>query len=699
MGLFSGEAARVEGAVTRVVYRATGGDFAVLRLRVDGGRIVTVTGALATVAQGERIRAWGQWSQHPSYGPQIAVEGYELCAPTSRDGLIAFLSGPRFPGVGKVMAARLVDVFGQDVLERGKDPQALAAVPGMAAKKAQALARAFRSAEEEARLEVLLVSAGLGPKLLRRVRQALGAEAGDKIRDDPYKLAEAVEGIGFKRADQVARAVGISGDDPRRIRAAVLYGLKDAEGEGHVYQELAEIGRRVLALGVAEPSAAQLAQWASGGDLIVEDDRLYLPALGRTEGAVAHMVAERIGHSAHQVARLPELPQLSAEQAAAVRSAISTPLSLLTGGPGTGKTTTLTGVVEATRELGLRLELMAPSGRAARRLVEVTGHSARTLHRALKLKPYQGARPELLQADVVVVDEASMLDLFLFSSLMQAVPPDATLFLVGDVDQLPPVGPGAPFGDLIRSGLVPTTRLTELYRQDAAGLLHENARRILSGQFPEGGGRDFVWHRQDDPEKVLATILQLAGEEGERFGPDDVVVLTAGNRGLLGAETLNERLQDALNARQPKRAIGDLRLAVGDKVLHRRNDYQKGVFNGEVGRVVAVSENSAQVRYPAPEGEMTVAYDRSDIADLSLGYALTVHKAQGSEFPVVVVVLSSQHYPLLRRNLLYTAVTRAKVRLHLVAAPKVLATAIRNDQDQIRRGRLVQRLAAVMEEA
>lgn len=696
MGLFSGEAARVEGAVTRVVYRATAGDFAVLRLRVDSGRIVTLTGALATIAQGERIRAWGKWSQHPSYGPQISVEGYELCAPTSRDGLIAFLSGPRFPGVGKVMAARLVEVFGEDVLERGKDPRALASVPKMTGKKALALSRAFRSAEEEARLEVLLVSAGLGPKLVRRVRQALGAEAGEKIRTDPYKLAELVDGIGFKRADQVAREIGIGADDPRRVRAAVLHGLKEAEAEGHVYQELDEIGHRVAAWGVTEPSAAQLAQWVAEGDLIAEQDRLYLPALGRVESSVARMVALRLRQGQHRVARFPVLAELSPEQTVAVRSAVSAPLSLLTGGPGTGKTTTLSGVVEVTRELGLRLELMAPSGRAARRLVEVTGHNARTLHRALRLRPFHGARPDLLEADVVVVDEASMLDLFLFSSLLQAVPSDATLFLVGDVDQLPPVGAGAPFGDLIRSGLVPTTRLTELYRQDAAGLLHENARRILTGQFPQGGGRDFVWHRQDEAEKVLATVLQLAKEEGERFGPDDVVVLTAGNRGLLGAEVLNERLQDALNARQPRRTIGDLRLAVGDKVLHRRNDYQKGVFNGEVGRVVALSENSAQVRYPAPEGEMTVGYDRTDIADLSLGYALTVHKAQGSEFPVVVVVLSSQHYPLLRRNLLYTAVTRAKVRLHLVAAARVLGTAIRNDQDQVRRGRLVERLTQVM---
>ena len=698
MGLFSGEAARVEGAVTRVVYRAASGDFAVLRLRLDRGQIVTLTGALATLAQGERIRAWGQWSQHPNYGPQVSVEGYELCAPTSRDGLIAFLSGPRFPGVGKVMATRLVDRFGEDVLERGKDPKALAALPKMPEKKAQALALAFRSAEEEARLEVLLVSAGLGPKLVRRVRQALGADAGQKIRTDPYRLAEAVDGIGFKRADQVAQQMGISGDDPRRVRAAVLFGLKEAEAEGHVYQEGAELGQRVAAWGVAEPTLAQLAGWAAAGDLIVEEDRVYQPVLGRVEASAARLVARRLRQAAHPVARFPDLQELSREQAMAVRSALSAPLSVLTGGPGTGKTTTLSGVVEAAERLGLRLELMAPSGRAARRLVEVTGHSARTLHRALGLRPHHGAERRELEADVVVVDEASMLDLFLFWNLMQAVPEDATLFLVGDVDQLPPVGAGAPFSDLIRSGLVPTTRLTALYRQDAAGLLHENARRILEGSFPQGGGPDFVWHREDDPPKMLATVLQLAREEGERFGADDVIVLTAGNRGLLGAEALNERLQDALNARQPRHSLGDLRLAVGDKVLHRRNDYKKGVFNGEVGRVVALSDTSAQVRYPAPEGEITVSYDSADSTDLSLGYALTVHKAQGSEFPVVVVVLSSQHYPLLRRNLLYTAVTRAKVRLHLVAGGRVLGTAIRNDQDQVRRGRLLERLSAEMEE-
>ncbi len=695
MGLFSAEPARVEGTVTRVVYRAAGGEFAVLRLRLDSGSIVTLAGSLAAVAQGERIRAWGTWSQHPSYGRQIAVEGYALTPPDSRQGLIAFLSGPRFAGVGKVMAARLVDSFGEAVLEKGKDEAALATVPGLSPKRARTLAEAFRAAEEEARLEVLLVSAGLGPKMMKRVKTALGREAGAEIRKDPYRLAEAVDGIGFRRADQVARELGISGDDPRRVRAAVLFALKEAEGEGHVYQELGEVAERVRTLGVAEPSAELLAEWVAAGDLTLEDGRLYLPALSRTESRVARLVASRLATPGRQAAAISLDGELTTDQAAAVREAICRPLSLLTGGPGTGKTTTLTGLVETVHQMGLRLELMAPSGRAARRLVEVTGHNARTLHRALRLRPYQGSRPETLMADVVVVDEASMLDLYLFSSLLEAVPAEATLFLVGDVDQLPPVGAGTPFGDLIRSGLVPTVRLTELYRQDPSGRLHQNARRILAGQFPEDGGADFVWHRQDDPERGLEMALQLSREESERFGQDDVVVLTAGNRGLLGAESLNERLQASLNPRQPKRLIGELRLGVGDKVLHRRNDYQKGVFNGEVGRVVEVGEHTVEVRYPAPEGEITVSYDRSDITDLSLGYALTVHKAQGSEFPVVIVVLSSQHYPLLRRNLFYTAVTRAKVRLHLVAGPKVVATAIRNDRDQVRRGHLVEKLAAL----
>lgn len=684
----------LEGVVDRVVYRPLEGEFAVLRIRKDDGRQVTATGTLGGATVGERLRLTGRFEDHQTYGRQFRVERMERRRPTSEEGLIAFLTGPRFKGVGPVLAKRIVETLGSSVLEDGKDPKALAKVPGVSDKKAREISQRIRAVDDEDQAELWLLSAGVRGAMVQRARKALGEDAVEKIRKNPYLLAEEVEGVGFKRADAVAGRLGILPDAPERIRAAVLHAMREAEGEGHTFQTREDLSTRLEALGVPAPEEELLRTFSSGGLLARDGGRFYLVPLLGAESRGARQVAARLRQKDLRGAQLPpDLDSLSSAQKDAVAMALTRPLALLTGGPGTGKTTAIRGVVEAARREGLRLALSAPSGRAARRLVEATGHEAQTLHRLLRLRPGSFS-PQPVDADLVVVDESSMLDILLFESLLSAVPEKCGLLLVGDADQLPPIGAGSPFLDLVASGQVPTIRLTAVYRQSETSRLHENAHLIRDGQFPKDGGTDFIWHRVQAPQDAARLAVELAREESLNFGSDEVEVLTAGNRSETGAEELNTQLQASLNSRGTAFRLGKIPLRVGDKVLQRKNDYQKGVYNGEIGRVESARDGFMEVRFPAPEGDVLVPYDDKDAGEVSLGYALTVHKAQGSEFPVVICVLSTQHYPLLRRNLLYTAVTRAKTRLHLVASPRAVGVALRNQKDQERRSAFLERLAA-----
>lgn len=697
-GLFDPETLEVEGVVTSVVYRPLTGDFAVLRVRRDDGEGLTATGPLGDATVGERVRLAGRYEDHPTYGRQFRATAMEKRAPTTEEGLLAFLEGARFRGIGPKTAGKLVAAFGTDLLTLGRDPQALVERAGLSRKKAEEIARQIRGVEEEAETELLFLSAGLRGAVLHRVRRVLGEGAIAMIRENPYLLAEKIDGVGFKRADAVAGRLGIDPASPARTRAAVLYALREASGEGHVFQTAGDLAERLTALDVPQVGAADAVRAiAATGEAATDGERVYLTALFGAESRSARRVARRLRMKPFARALPPGVAASLAEgQADAVALALTAPLAILTGGPGTGKTTAVRGLVEAATRLGLRLALAAPSGRAARRLVEATGHPAQTLHRLLRLRPptFQ-AQP--VDADLVVVDESSMLDIQLFDALMGAVPDGCGILLVGDADQLPPVGAGSPFLDLVASGLVPAVRLTEIYRQEEGSRLAENAHLIGLGNFPRDGGTDFVWHRVGDVDEAHRLAVALALEESRRFGIDEVEVLSAGNRSATGTGELNRALQEALNATPDVVRIGSLAVKPGDKVLQRKNDYALGVYNGEVGRVVGAAPGELTVRFPSPDGEVDVTYDEDAADNLSLGYALTVHKAQGSEFPIVIAVLSTQHYPLLRRNLLYTAVTRAKARLHLIASPRAVAVALRNQGDQERRAALVERIRAHLE--
>lgn len=690
----------VEGVVTSVVYRPLSGDFAVVRLRRDDGEPVTATGPLGGATVGERVRLTGRYEDHPTYGRQFRASAMEKRAPTTEEGLLAFLEGARFRGIGPKTAAKLVQAFGTDLLTAGRDPQALAERCGLSARKAKEIAGQIRAIEEEAETELLFLSAGLRGAVMHRVHRVLGEGAITLIRKNPFLLAEKIEGVGFKRADAVARRLGVDPGAPERQRAAVLYVLREASGEGHVFQTIGDLEVRCAYLEVpAEGLEAAVRAIAATGEVAMDGDRVYLTALLGAESRSARRVARRLTMKGFP-RTLPSgtAAGLSPRQAEAVALALSSRISILTGGPGTGKTSTVRGLVEAASALGLRLALAAPSGRAARRLVEATGHPAQTLHRLLRIRP-PAFQAQPVDADLVVVDESSMLDIQLFDALMEALPEDAGILLVGDADQLPPVGPGSPFLDLVGSGLVPGIRLSEIYRQAEGSRLAENAHLIGEGKFPQDGGSDFVWHRVGDVEEAHRLVVALTLEESGRFGVDEVEVLSAGNRSATGTTELNTALQAALNPAAGMVRVGSLAVKTGDKVLQRKNDYGLGVYNGEVGRVIDAREGALAVRFPSPDGEMDVTYDEDAADNLSLGYALTVHKAQGSEFPVVIAVLSTQHYPLLRRNLLYTAVTRAKARLHLIASPRAVAVALRNQGDQERRGALVERIGRARSEA
>jgi len=696
-GLFDASGGTVlEGTIERVVYRPLDGDFAVIRLRRSDGSLMTAAGPLGAVRVGETVRLAGHFETHPTYGRQFKAASFESRPPSTEEGLRAFIEGPAFKGVGPKTAERLLGAFGTALLEEGRDEAVLMDRAGLSPAKARAIARQIARVGKDEETDIFFLSLGLRPRMIQRIRRALGDQAVEEARSNPYRLTEVVEGIGFRRADALARRLGVGLDSEARLQAAILFCLREAQGEGHTFQSVEDMEARLTALEVPFSNLLEEAKsLTSGGQVSVDGDRFYLTALLGAESRAARLLGIRMSRRPFPRKLKASGPGLSEIQTEAVLMALRMPFSVLTGGPGTGKTTTIKGIVTEARSQGLRLALTAPSGRAARRMVEATGHPAQTLHRLLKLKPGT-FHAETVVADLVVVDESSMLDIQLFEALLSAVPPRCGLLLVGDADQLPPVGPGAPFRDIVRSDLAPVMRLEEIYRQSKDSYLAENAHRIREGQFPRGGGRDFIWHRVEDQEKAQALVVELAKEEVERFGMDDVEVLTAGNRFLLGTQELNTRLQGTLNRSETSFRAGSLTVRPGDKVLQRKNNYRLGVFNGEVGRVVGRQGIRLLVRFPSPEGEMEVAYDEDALDHLSLGYALTVHKAQGSEFPVVIAVLSTQHFPLLRRNLLYTAVTRAKARLHLVASAKAVALALRNREDDERRGAFDERLGAAL---
>ena len=737
--LFSSPTAKVlEGTLERVVYANEESAWSVVKLApAGGGEAVTAVGKLLGVRPGESLRLEGEWEEDKKFGRQFRVAAYRTITPATLEGIEKYLGSGLIPTIGKVMAGRLVERFGQQTLEVIEhQPERLSEVPGIGKKRSAEIQRAWVEQGEIKEVMVFLQSHGVTTSHAIRIYKTYGPGALGVVRNDPYRLAVDVRGIGFKSADQVAAALGLPHDSPQRARAGLLHVLDDASGEGHVYlpqDRLMDDAGALLGLGTEnlEPALAAL---AAEGLVAVETSGAAAPAVpaGPAVAAVPavylrplHAAETGLAEALRRLVRRPRRPlaidldralawfeakeriELAGQQREAIRRGVTSQVLVITGGPGTGKTTLVRGIVRILAAKKQRVALAAPTGRAAKRLGEATGKNAATVHRLLEFDPqtrtFQRGPERPLSADLLIVDEASMLDVALAHAVARAVPPGGRLVLVGDVDQLPSVGPGRVLADLIDSKAIDVVRLSEIFRQAKESRIVVNAHRVNRGEMPltgrGEGGSDFFFIERREAEKVLETLLQVVAERiPSSFGLDpmtDVQVLTPMNRGLLGTENLNRELRARLNPPREggvEMARGDQVLRVGDKVMQQRNNYELDVFNGDLGRVAAIDLEDRRLAVTMDDGRR-VEYESGDLDELVPAFACSIHKSQGSEYPAVVVPLHGQHYVMLERNLLYTALTRAKKLVVLIGERRALAVAVNNRKTRDRFTRLAARLA------
>jgi exodeoxyribonuclease V alpha subunit len=717
----------VEGTLERIVFANEETAWSVVRLAVPGRGEVTAVGNLLGVQPGESLRLSGAWVTDPRYGEQFRVDGYVTLRPSTLLGIERYLGSGLVPGVGKAIAARLVEHFGASTLDvLDGEPARLTEVEGIGPVRARAFEQAWREQRRIREVMVFLQGHGVSTAYAVKIYKQYGDRAVAVVRDNPYRLAEDVFGIGFLTADRIAQSLGIPPDSPRRAEAGLLHILAEMAASGHVYaprRRLVEEGAKLLAVepGVAEAALAALVAARrvvaeEGGHLSVDgrDDAVFLDDLHAAESGVAARLRAVLAAPARPIDIDPERAiawfeqsqglVLAPAQRQALRRAFSAKVLVITGGPGTGKTTIVNGVIRVLERKGRRIVLAAPTGRAAKRLNEATGREARTIHRLLEYSPRRGTferdRSRPLEADLVIVDEMSMVDVVLARSLLEAVPDPAQMVLLGDVDQLPSVGPGAVLADLIRSGATEVVTLTEIFRQSEASRIVLNAHRVNDGEMPllgdggDGGRSDFYLVERAEPEQVLATVKELVGRRIPRqFDLDpvaDIQVLTPMHRGSLGAQSLNAELQALLNPGGEAIARGARLFRAGDKVMQLRNNYDLEVFNGDIGQLVEVDPDQRRVRVRFEE--RVVTYDQAQLDELVLAYACTIHKSQGAEYPAVVIPLHSQHWAMLQRNLLYTAITRGKRLVVVVGSRKALAMAVRNHRVEERFTRLAARL-------
>lgn len=713
----------LRGTLASITFRNEENGYTVARVDLDDEpRPVTAVGIMPGVVEGDTLALRGRWIEHPSYGRQLEVERCELRLPSGRVGLVKFLGGGRIHGVGPKTAERIVDALGLDVLDRlERNPELLATVPGVSRAKAHAIREQLAEQRAAAAALVFLQEHGLGPGQAQRVFRAYGERTVERVRENPWRLADEVWGIGFRIADGLAQSLGHESDSAFRIAAGLSHLLSRAAQEGHVGLPLeALLERAAPFLEVDQQLVESVLVERLRVGALTEDGLIYLPELHAAERDVAADVLRLLGRPAGAVhAPLVDLApeaavryaeertrlRLAPDQRRALAVVLGARVSVLTGGPGVGKTTIVRCLLDVLDRQGLRVALAAPTGRAARRLGQATRAEASTLHRLLGIQPsgaaFTRARPEPLDADVLIVDETSMVDIALMAAVVSALPDTAGLVLVGDVDQLPSVGPGAVLRAFIDSGVVPVARLSTIFRQAEHSGIVRVAHELNAGDSPrfdeDPDGQAFFVERAD-PAGALAAILQLVLERiPERFALHplrDVQVLTPMHGGPLGTVALNEALREALNPAAPGRAelsrFGRL-YRQGDKVMQVRNNYDLNVFNGDIGQIKSLDLEEGKLTVDFEGRRVTYALDA--LAELEPAFAITCHKSQGSEFPAVVLPIVPGHHVMLRRNLVYTAFTRARRVLVSVGSVRSLNAAIANADAGRRHSRLAERLA------
>lgn len=740
---------KLEGYVEHIIYRNSENGYSVLNLEADGEEI-TAVGIFHYISEGELLELEGEFTEHPLYGQQFRADSFEVKVPQDALAMERYLGSGAIKGIGPALAARIVRRFGTktfEILER--EPERLAEIKGISERKARELAEQMEEKRDLRQAMVFLQEYGISVNLAAKIYEQYGGEIYRVIKENPYRLADDITGIGFRTADEIARRVGIREDSDFRIRSGILYTLLAASGEGHTcLPEDQLLGRTSRLLGVsAEAVEKHLSDLSIERRLVrkllpdtdgKEKPFVYGTAAYYAELSTAVMLCRlnlsletsdtEISTMLHRVSAQAEI-ELDEHQKEAVYEAVKNGVLILTGGPGTGKTTTINTMIRYFESEGLDILLAAPTGRAAKRMTEATGCQARTIHRLLELSGgpesasgravFMKNEEEPLEADVIIIDEMSMVDLYLMQALLKAIVPGTRLILVGDVNQLPSVGPGSVLQDLIRSGAFPVVRLTKIFRQAAESDIIVNAHKINRGEkiTLDNKSRDFFFLKRQDPNVILRVVLALVQEKMPRYVHaqiSEIQVLTPMRKGALGVENLNRVLQRYLNPEAPDKPEipfghgtaaeegkegGKGVLRVGDKVMQIRNNYQLewevrnrygiavdtglGVFNGDVGIVHSINSFAEEVVVEFDEGRMVV-YPYKQLDELELAYAITVHKAQGSEYPAVVIPLLSGPRLLMNRNLLYTAVTRARSCVTLVGSDEMFQAMVDNGTEQKR---------------
>lgn len=700
--------------VEHITYQNHENGWSVMKVKVKGyDNLVTLTGSLLDVPVGSVLLVDGDWRVDPKYGQQFVAQSWTEVMPATLYGIEKYLGSGLVKGIGPVYAKAIVSRFGLetiDIIEN--DIERLLEVPRLGKKRMEKIRESWEKQKDIKEVMVFLQGHGVSTAFAAKIYRKYEKESIAKVKENPYQLADDIWGIGFKTADSIASKMGYEKNDPRRCRSGILYTLNELAEEGHVYAEPKQLVDAAVKLLEADESPVRqaLASMIEANDIVSDNEVIYLPPFYHAENGSAKRLQSLLSDTSLFNADIAAEPEAKygdkpgdivydEVQLAAIQKALDSKVMVLTGGPGTGKTTTTQGIIEAFKARHMSILLAAPTGRAAKRMNEATGMEAKTIHRLLEYNPMDGYKrndENPLDGDALIVDECSMIDILLFYNLMKAIPLNMRLILVGDIDQLPSVGAGNVLRDIIDSQQIPVVRLTRIFRQAQSSRIVMNAHAINAGQFPNiknGLDTDFFFISQEDADEIVKLIIGLVRDRLPKtygYPSKEVQVLTPMQRGTVGAGNLNIELQNALNPTGPSLARGGYTFRQGDKVMQIRNNYDKNVFNGDIGYITAVdiTERTLSITFD----NRVVEYDVTELDEIVLAYAVTIHKSQGSEFPVVVMPVTMKHFVMLQRNLIYTGITRAKKICVLVGTTKALAYAIRNNTVSKRNTKLKERL-------